>query len=81
MVSVSPMCSRRKGTLGWLSRPANTLPGRITYNGHWPHRALGQAAPLRPLPGPMAEPGRILRVEVHCRDRLGGILHEYLHAV
>jgi putative transposase len=43
------------------------------YNEHRPHRALGQAAPLRPLPRPKtSEPNDIRR-----RDRLGGLLHEY----
>ena len=43
------------------------------YNGHRPHRALGQAAPLRPLPQ------RAIRraTTVGRRDRLGGLLHEY----
>lgn len=43
------------------------------FNTHRPHRALSQAAPLRPLPpaGP-DEPAAALR-----RDRLGGLLHEY----
>ncbi|GAA3476208.1 integrase core domain-containing protein [Streptomyces yanii] len=50
------------------------------YNGHRPHRALGQAAPLRPLPEPITEPGPIAHLEVHRRDRLGGTLHEYQHA-
>ncbi|MFI9276268.1 integrase core domain-containing protein [Kitasatospora sp. NPDC052896] len=50
------------------------------YNEHRPHRALRQAAPLRPLPEPMDEPVRIRRLEVRRRDRLGGTLHEYQHA-
>jgi putative transposase len=50
------------------------------YNGHRPHRALGQAAPLRPLPQPINEPAQIRRLKVHRRDRLGGTLHEYQHA-
>ncbi|MGW1093944.1 integrase, partial [Streptomyces sp. NPDC002596] len=50
------------------------------YNGHRPHRPLGQAAPLRPLPEPITEPGQIAHLEVHRRDRLGGTLHEYQHA-
>jgi putative transposase len=50
------------------------------YNGHRPHRALDQAAPLRPLPEPVTEPGPILRLAVHRQDRLGGTLHEYQHA-
>jgi putative transposase len=48
-------------------------------NGHRPHRALSQAAPLRPLPERI-EPGQILRLEIRRQDRLGGILHEYQHA-
>ncbi|WP_351232390.1 integrase core domain-containing protein [Streptomyces sp. NPDC002133] len=49
------------------------------YNGHRPHRALGQAAPLRPLPKPSTEPGQIRHLEIHRRDRLGGTFHEYQH--
>jgi putative transposase len=43
------------------------------FNDHRPHRALGQAAPLRPLPDP--RPSRDIHVYRH--DRLGGLLHEY----
>ncbi|MGW3472788.1 integrase core domain-containing protein [Saccharopolyspora sp. NPDC000995] len=50
------------------------------YNGHRPHRALNQAAPLHPLPEPITEPGQIRRLEIRRRDRLGGTLHEYQHA-
>jgi putative transposase len=43
------------------------------YNGHRPHRALGQAPPLRPgVPVVLGPPARIVR-----RDRLGGLIHEY----
>jgi len=43
------------------------------YNGHRPHRALGQAPPLGPAEPPVVVPaGRVLR-----RDRLGGLIHEY----
>jgi hypothetical protein len=43
------------------------------YNVHRPHRALGQAPPLRPgVPVVLAPPARIVR-----RDRLGGLIHEY----
>lgn len=43
------------------------------FNVHRPHRALGQAAPLRALPSVPPDPrARVLR-----RDRLGGVLHEY----
>jgi putative transposase len=43
------------------------------YNGHRPHRALGQAPPLGPAEPPVVLTTRtILR-----RDRLGGLIHEY----
>ncbi|MGI5518542.1 hypothetical protein [Streptomyces sp. CA-106131] len=45
-----------------------------------PHRTLASAAPLRPLPEPITDPDRLTHLEVHRRDRLGGILHEYQHA-
>jgi transposase InsO family protein len=43
-------------------------------NTHRPHRALGQAAPLRPLPDPRPPD---TPVRVRRRDRLGGLIHEY----
>jgi putative transposase len=43
------------------------------FNNHRPHRALHQAAPLRPLPQPASPPHLRLR----RRDRLGGLIHEY----
>jgi putative transposase len=49
-------------------------------NQHRPHRTLASAAPLRPLPEPITEPDRLTHLEVHRRDRLGGLLHEYQHA-
>jgi putative transposase len=43
------------------------------YNGHRPHRALGQAPPLGPGQQAVFPPGgRVVR-----RDRLGGLVHEY----
>ncbi|MFD7205866.1 integrase core domain-containing protein [Streptomyces sp. NPDC059893] len=42
------------------------------FNTHRPHRALGQAAPLRPLPGPRHSDAKVIR-----RDRLDGAIHEY----
>jgi putative transposase len=43
------------------------------FNHHRPHRALGQAAPLRSLPPPAS------RSQLHLRrrDLLGGLIHEY----
>lgn len=43
------------------------------YNGHRPHRALGQAPPL----GPSELPICVLAPSVLRRDRLGGLIHEY----
>jgi transposase len=44
------------------------------YNTHRPHRTLGQAAPLRPLPGGLTE---LDHLRVLRRDRAGGVIHEY----
>lgn len=67
------------------SRPGERRPGRALrefasfYNGHRPHRTLGQAAPLRPLPEPIAE-AQMLRLDIRRQDRLGGTLHKHEHA-
>jgi putative transposase len=45
------------------------------YNGHRPHRTLGQAAPSRPLPRNAAT--ELHKIQRH--DRLGGLIHEYQH--
>jgi transposase InsO family protein len=45
------------------------------YNDHRPHRTLGQAAPLRPLPH--RAPTAVDNIRRH--DRLGGLIHEYQH--
>jgi hypothetical protein len=39
------------------------------YNEHRPHRTLRAAAPLRPLPQPIAKPGRIDHLDIRRRDR------------
>jgi transposase InsO family protein len=52
----------------------------IFYNEHRPHRALGQAAPLSPLPDPSTDPARITSLDIRRHDRLGGVLKEYRHA-
>ncbi|MFI0818533.1 integrase core domain-containing protein [Streptomyces sp. NPDC021098] len=49
------------------------------YNDHRPHRTLKGAAPLRPLPAPVVQPDRLAHLNVHRRDRLSGVLHEYHH--
>jgi hypothetical protein len=50
------------------------------YNERRPHRALHSAAPLRSVPELIRDHDRRDRLDVHRRDRLGGILHEYAHA-
>jgi len=52
----------------------------VFYNEHRPHQGIGNARPLVPLPEPIADPHRLARLNIHRRDRLDGILHEYEHA-
>ena len=63
-------------TLIWNQRHLMLVPREYEdfYNAHRPHRALTQAAPLRPLPDGIADLDhfRVLR-----RDRTGGVIHEY----
>ena len=56
-------------------RHAATVLGEYQqhYNSHRPHRTLGQAAPLRPLPQRTTSATNTVR----RHDRLGGLLHEY----
>jgi transposase InsO family protein len=49
------------------------------YNEHRPHRGIANARPLQALPPPIPELTAATRLDVHRRDRLGGILHEYQH--
>jgi putative transposase len=44
------------------------------YNAHRLHRALNQAAPLRPLPDSVTD---LDHFRVRRRDRAGGVIHEY----
>ncbi len=43
------------------------------FNHHRPHRALHQAAPLRPLSPPESQPN----LRLQRRDRLRGLIHGY----
>jgi hypothetical protein len=47
------------------------------YNNHRPHQGIANARPLAPLPEPITDPARLAHLNIHRRDRLGGILHEY----
>ena len=50
------------------------------HNRHRPHQAMDQAAPLRPVPEPISDPGEIARLDIRRRDRFGGVIHEYHRA-
>jgi hypothetical protein len=50
------------------------------YNAHRSHQGIANARPLAPLSEPITDPDRLAQLQVHRRDRLGGILHEYHHA-
>jgi putative transposase len=52
----------------------------VFYNTHRPHQGIANARPLAPLPEPITAPDRLARLNIHRRDRLGGVLHEYKHA-
>ncbi|MFI5898390.1 integrase core domain-containing protein [Actinoplanes sp. NPDC051513] len=47
------------------------------HNEHRPHRGIANARPLALLPEPITDPERLAHLNIHRRDRLGGILHEY----
>ena len=51
------------------------------YNRHRPHQGIANSRPLLALPPPLPELAAATRLDVRRRDRLGGILHEYQHAV
>jgi putative transposase len=63
-------------TLIWNQRHLMTVLREYEdfYNTHRPHRTLKQAAPLRPLPGGVAN---LDQIQVQRRDRAGGVIHEY----
>jgi transposase InsO family protein len=50
------------------------------YNLHRPHQGIANVRPLKPLPEPITDPDQLTRLNIHRRDRLGGVLHEYEHA-
>jgi putative transposase len=50
------------------------------YNNHRPHQGIANARPLRPLPSPITDQTEITGLDIHRRQRLGGILNEYHHA-
>jgi hypothetical protein len=48
---------------------------------YWHGTGIANARPLRPLPPPITDPDQIARLDIRRRQRLGGILNEYDHAV
>jgi hypothetical protein len=78
VADLHPGPPRRKITnYGWSNSRPDAIATRagvsLYYNDHRPHRSLGQAAPLRPLP----DRTRTRINNIRRRDRLGGLLHEY----
>ena len=69
-------------TLIWNQRHLlHALRGfEIFYNAHRPHQGIANARPLAPLPEPITDPDRLAHLNIHRRDRLGGVLHEDEHA-
>jgi putative transposase len=63
-------------TLIWNQRHLMTVLREYedSCNTHRPHRALSQAAPLRPLPDGITD---LDHFRVQRRDRTGGMIHEY----
>jgi putative transposase len=63
-------------TLIWNQRHLTTVLREYEdfYNTHRPHRALNQAALLRPLPDGVSDLGRF---RVRRCERAGGVIHEY----
>ena len=52
----------------------------VFYNAYRPHPGIANARPLVPLPESITGPNQLARLNIHRRDRLGGLLHEYEHA-
>src|SRR4051812_3735741 len=52
----------------------------VFYNTHRPHQGITNARPLAPLSERITDPHRLTHLNIHRRDRLGGVLHEYEHA-
>jgi putative transposase len=52
----------------------------IFYNTHRPHQGIDNVRPLAPLPEPITDPNRLGHLNIHRRELLGGVLHEYEHA-
>jgi putative transposase len=69
-------------TLRWNQRPLLQVlrEYEVHYNAHRPHRSLGQAAPLKPLPAAVAV-ADIAAVRVRRAERAGGVIAEYAVAV
>jgi len=53
----------------------------VFYNTHRPHQGIDNERPLARLPEPITDPDRLAHLNIHRRDRLGGMLRECAHAV
>jgi putative transposase len=52
----------------------------VFYNTHRLHQGIANARPLAKLPEPITDPNRLAHLNIHRRDGLGGVLHQYQHA-
>ena len=50
------------------------------YDLHRPHQGIVNVRPLKPLPQPITDPDQLAGLNIHRRDYLSGVLHEYEHA-
>jgi hypothetical protein len=49
-------------------------------NTHRSGQGIANARPLAPLPEPITDSDRLADLNIHRRDRLGGVLREHEHA-
>jgi hypothetical protein len=62
-----------------IGRPSDYPGDFVHYNGHRPHRALALTPP-RPARPPMVPATEWGEARVQRRDRLGGVVHDYVLA-
>ena len=74
ILAVIDHASRRIRILGATAHPTAAWVVQTVRNLR-PHQGIANARPLAPLPEPITDPDRLAHLNIHRRDRLGGILH------
>ena len=59
---------------------ARATPVRDLLQRAQAHQGIANARPLAPLPESITDPDRLAHLNIHRRDRPGGVLHHYEHA-